>query len=193
MEALRTAKWQPVTAVQADSTWVELPVRDDYPRSVEHANKALETIRREFHEARLSNVPDKWKRLKSLSDEIERLDYTAQATHFSWTGLTVEALASGSVRHPLFALRIGDAAIAGLPGEPFGAYSVELRKSCAPLRVMAAEECNGYLGYLPTAAELPLGGYGRNSAIFSPETEVLLEGALASLVARIGKAAKPAG
>ncbi len=189
LEALPTAIWQPVTAVHADSAWVELPVRDDYPRSVEQANTALETVRREFHEARSSNIPDKWKRLKSLSDEIERLSYSAQGTHFSWTGLPVEALGRGAVRHPLFALRIGDAAIAGLPGEPFGAYSVELRKRCAPLHVMVAEECNGYLGYLPTAAEFPLGGYGCNSAIFCPETEALLIESLVSLVARTGKTA----
>jgi hypothetical protein len=191
LEALRTAIWQPVTAVHADSATVELPVRDDYPRSMEQANKALETIRREFHEARISNVPDKWKRLKSLSDEIERLSYTTEGTHLSWTGLTLEALAQGWVRHPLFALRIGDVALAGLPGEPFGAYSVELRKRCAPLRVMVAEECNGYLGYLPTAAEFPLGGYGPNSAIFSPDSEALLVESLASLTHRIGHAEPP--
>ena len=189
LEALRTAIWQPVTAVHANSAWVELPVRDDYPHSMEQAKKALETIRREFHEVRASNVPDKWKRLKSLSDEIERLNYTAEGTHFSWTGITAETLAKGWVRHPLFALRIGDVALAGLPGEPFGAYSMELRKRCAPVRVMVAEECNGYLGYLPTATEFPLGGYGSNSAIFSPDSEALLVGSLASLINRIGKTA----
>jgi hypothetical protein len=189
LEALRTAHWQPVTEVHADSTCAELPVRDDYPRSVEQAKTALETVRREFHEVRTSNVPDKWKRLKSLSDEIERLSYTAEGTHLSWTGLTVEMLAGGKVRHPLFALRIGDVALAGLPGEPFGAYSVELRKRCAPMRVIVAEECNGYLGYLPTAAEFPLGGYGSNSAIFSPDSEALLVESLAALIHRIGNAA----
>jgi hypothetical protein len=189
LEALRTAHWQPVTEVRAASTCAELPVRDDYPRSVEQAKTALETVRREFHEVRTSNVPDKWKRLKSLSDEIERLSYAAEGTHLSWTGLTVEMLAGGKVRHPLFALRIGDVALAGLPGEPFGAYSVELRKRCAPMRVIVAEECNGYLGYLPTAAEFPLGGYGSNSAIFSPHSEALLVESLAALIHRIGNAA----
>ena len=157
---------------------------------MEQAKRALETVRREFHEARTSSAPDKWRRLKSLSDEIERLSYAAEGTHFSWTGLTAEALAKGPVRHPLFALRIGDVALAGLPGEPFGAYSVELRKRCAPLRVIVAEECNGYLGYLPTAAEFPLGGYGSNSAFFSPDAEALLVESLASLIARVGPAPK---
>ena len=182
LEALRAATWQPLVDVRAASTTVVLPVRDDYPRSAEQANKARETVRREFHEVRASNVPDKWKRLKPLSDEIERLSYTAEDTHLSWTGLTVEALAGGPVRHPLFALRIGDVVLAGLPGEPFGAYSVELRKRCAPMRVIVAEECNGYLGYLPTAAEFPLGGYGSNSAIFSPDSEAALVGLLAALI-----------
>ena len=188
LEALRRATWQPVADARADSTTIGLPVRDDYPRSVEQAKRALETVRREFHEVRTSNVPDKWRRLKSLSDEIERLSYAAEDTHLSWTGLTVEALAGRPVRHPLFALRIGDVALAGLPGEPFGAYSVELRKRCAPTRLIVAEECNGYLGYLPTAAEFPLGGYGANSAIFSPDSEALLVESLASLVHRIGDA-----
>ncbi|MGD1000879.1 MAG: hypothetical protein ABSA67_09300 [Candidatus Brocadiia bacterium] len=189
LEALRTATWKPVTDVRADSANVALPVRHDYPRSVEQAKKTLETVRREFHEVRTSSIPDKWQRLKSLSDEIERLSYAAEDTHLSWTGLTVEALARGKVRHPLFALRIGDVALAGLPGEPFGAYSVELRKRCAPMRVIVAEECNGYLGYLPTAAEFPLGGYGSNSAIFSPDSEALLIELLASLIHRIGNPA----
>jgi hypothetical protein len=187
LEALPTAAWRPLPDVRADSSWVELPVRDDYPRSVEQAKSALEKVRREFHEARTSDAPDKWPRLKSLSDEIERLRYAADDTHFSWTGSTVERLARGPVRHPIFAARLGDVALAGLPGEPFGAYSVGLRKRCAPLRVMVAEECNGYLGYLPTAAEFPLGGYGSNSAIFSPDAEAVLVGSLAALIARIGR------
>ena len=56
----------------------DLPVRKDYPRSMEEAKKILETARRQFHETRDSSAPDKWKRLKSLSEEIERLSYSTQ-------------------------------------------------------------------------------------------------------------------
>jgi len=132
--------------------------------------------------------------------EVERLAYTAEGTHVSWCGIAPERVPGSGIDHPLFCLRVGDALIAGLPGEPFGRYSVELRRRVAPaaptLHVLVAEECNGYLSYIPTADEYPLGGYGPASAILDPGWEaVLLDAsvALARRCADLGPQARAVG
>ncbi len=50
--------------------------------------------------------------------------------------------------------------------------------------VLVAEECNGYLSYIPTADEYPLGGYGSAAAILAPESEAVLLEATESLARR---------
>ncbi|MBT4496876.1 MAG: hypothetical protein HOC74_04105 [Gemmatimonadetes bacterium] len=64
--------------------------------------------------------------------------------------------------------------IAGLPGEPFGSYSLKLRAAFPGLSLLVAEEGNGYLSYIPGAEEYPRGGYGSAAAILAPEAEELL-------------------
>jgi hypothetical protein len=85
--------------------------------------------------------------------------------------VTFDDIASGSVTHPLFALRLGRTVIAGMPGEPFGKYSMRLREACYDVKLVTAEQCNGYLSYIPTADQYPLGGYGVCAALLAPEAE----------------------
>jgi len=184
LSALPAAQWRPLEAVGAASEWIELPVRSDYPRSLEQAQRDREAAQAEFHAWRTRKGPERFRRLKALADEMDRLNYTCSQTHRAWCGLTVADLAAGRVRHPIFALRANDTVIAGLPGEPFGAFSVALRAHRSDVSVITAEECNGYLGYIPTAAEFPLGGYESDAAIFHPDAEAILLRESAALMAR---------
>jgi len=59
----------------------------------------------------------------------------------------------------LQAIRIGDVAIVGLPGEPCNEIGQAVKdRSSAPFTLFAGYS-NGYIGYFPTAAEYPYGGY----------------------------------
>lgn len=87
--------------------------------------------------------------------------------------------------HELFALRINDADIAGLPGEPFGTYSMNLRRRFPDHKVIACEECNGYLAYIPTAPEFPEGGYEVCASPFDQRVENALLDKITKLTAEV--------
>jgi neutral ceramidase len=91
--------------------------------------------------------------------ELNPLDY-----HVQWAENSVARLQSGeeietSVSAYVQAIRIGDVAIVGLPGEPFNEIGRAVKEgSLAPFTLFAGYS-NGYIGYSPTAAEYPHGGY----------------------------------
>lgn len=57
------------------------------------------------------------------------------------------------------ALRIGDLAIVGIPGETFVEYGLAIKRNSPFPRTMTVELANDYLGYLPTDNALDQGGY----------------------------------
>lgn len=63
------------------------------------------------------------------------------------------------------ALRIGDIAIVGLPGEVFVEYQLRIRE-CSPFaHTLVLAYANGNIGYVPTADAFPQGGYEVDTAI----------------------------
>ena len=63
------------------------------------------------------------------------------------------------------ALRLGDIAIVGLPGEVFVEYQLRI-KECSPFEhTLVLAYTNGNIGYLPAAAAFPEGGYEVDTAI----------------------------
>jgi len=57
------------------------------------------------------------------------------------------------------ALRIGDLAMVGIPGETFVEYGLSIKRASPFARTMTVELANDYLGYLPTDDGLDQGGY----------------------------------
>ncbi|MGC9319246.1 MAG: hypothetical protein ACP5KN_14535, partial [Armatimonadota bacterium] len=57
------------------------------------------------------------------------------------------------------ALRIGDLAMVGIPGETFVEYGLAIKRNSPFGRTMTVELANDYLGYLPTDEGLDQGGY----------------------------------
>ena len=53
-------------------------------------------------------------------------------------------------RYEIHALRLGNTAVLGLPGEPFVEGQLELKKRCAAGYLMVAHCAGRYVGYLPT-------------------------------------------
>jgi len=95
-------------------------------------------------------------------DEKKVLDWFLQRQLRNGEAL-VEALARGetSFAIPLEAqaLAIGDVAIVGLPGEIFVEIGRAVMERSPFPRTIAISHANGSAGYIPTADQVPLGGY----------------------------------
>jgi len=80
------------------------------------------------------------------------------------------------------ALRIGDAYLAGLPGECFAEYALEIKRRW-PGRVFVVSLVNGELqGYLVTPEAAAQGGYEAMTSLFSPQAgHVLVDKTLEAL------------
>ncbi len=104
----------------------------------------------------------------------------------NWARRTQRELASGTprttVRAPVAAIRVGDAAIVTGPGEVFTEIGLAVKERSPADVTFYAGYSNGCVSYMPTAAEYPLGGYeptyGHKTyglpAQVAPETERLL-------------------
>ena len=62
-------------------------------------------------------------------------------------------------RYEIQGFRLGDLAVATLMGEPFVEAQLEIKRRSRATQTMVAHLCNGYAGYIPTAAALERGGY----------------------------------
>jgi len=105
----------------------------------------------------------------------------------------VKALESGEtvlgVSGEIQAIAIGDFAIVGMPGEIFVKIGLEIAEKSPFARTIAISHTNGSIGYVPTADQVPLGGYeierarARKYGIFiAPDSDqVLIDGSLAAL------------
>jgi hypothetical protein len=69
------------------------------------------------------------------------------------------AVAPESVRAPLQALRIGDALVMSVPVEAFAEMGLELKAKAPFAKPFTVGLANAYYGYLPTPAQIRLGGY----------------------------------
>jgi neutral ceramidase len=84
------------------------------------------------------------------------------------------------------AVGIGEAALVGLPGEVFVEIGMEIARRSPFPRTLAVAYANGAVGYIPTAREIPDGGYEigvvrarHQGRVIRPEAdEALIEGAV---------------
>lgn len=79
-------------------------------------------------------------------------------------------------------LRIGNVFLAGLPGEPFVEYGLELKRK-SPSKVVVVSLVNGDLqGYIVTPEAAEAGGYEAANSVFSPQAGSLLVDAALRLI-----------
>lgn len=67
--------------------------------------------------------------------------------------------------------------VVSLPGEFFVEIGQEIERECGYPHVLIAGYANNYLGYVPTAAEFPNGGYEVGCARFEPEAAAMISAA----------------
>ncbi|HYL60232.1 MAG TPA: hypothetical protein VEU51_15285, partial [Candidatus Acidoferrales bacterium] len=79
-------------------------------------------------------------------------------------------------------LAVGDAAFVGIPGELFVEFGLELKQNPHFRHTFVVGYCNDLIGYIPTAAAYPQGGYEVESArVASGSGEVMVAAALTAL------------
>lgn len=140
------------------------------------------------------------KRLLASGRSPEGRDLTATERH--WAERVVESLAAGATPEPVLAevqvFRLGPVWLVTLPGEVFVEIGWRVRDAVAaaagtdPGLVVVAAYTNGNVGYVPTGAAIPEGGYevtayrhmGRLAG-YAPETEHLLAATAAGLAASL--------
>ncbi len=86
-------------------------------------------------------------------------------------------------RVPVSIGAVGEFALIGFGGEPFTQYGRVLRDANPELFVLAACNCNGSEGYLPTAEAFEEGGYEAMTTSFTPCTPQVLQDAANDLLA----------
>lgn len=69
------------------------------------------------------------------------------------------AEAPATVLAPVQVLRIGDVGLLTVPAETFAEMGLELKARAPFVRTIPISLANGYFGYLPTPAQIQLGGY----------------------------------
>jgi len=86
------------------------------------------------------------------------------------------------------ALRVGSAAVVGLPGEVFCQLGLDIKRDAPLSHVMVAELSNDNPGYIPTPSAFEEGGYEVDSAASAQETGGLLVEAARELLAQMAAA-----
>ena len=79
----------------------------------------------------------------------------------------------------LSAIRLGDVALIGIPGEPFSVVGTEIKARAGYKLVMPTCITGGYQGYFPSIDAYREGGYESRSSLFAPGVaERIIDGAL---------------
>ncbi len=161
---------------------VQVGLKRNPIRTLSEAERLLAACRDDYDRLRRAHAP---------RAEIR----TAECAVFGAEGARTisQAAASGELETALLdyqavdvqAIRVGDAALVGFPGETFTEYALELKR-LAPGKVFPVSLVNGNLqGYIVTPAAAAEGGYEATNAIFAPESgSILVETALELLKGR---------
>lgn len=143
----RPAVVQPAQPVAVRHTRLELPLLE--PQSIAEMERELIAKRDEFDELERSGAG---------RPEMNPIGY-----HIRW----LETMLAKRRRAPLpdrvptevWAVRFGDTAIVGTPGELFTELGAEVRRRSPFPTTIFAGYCHGVIGYVATAEEYPFGGY----------------------------------
>jgi len=165
-----------VGEVSVASEVIDLPLQD--PPPLEEARAVLAAAERD----RDGNVAT-----DSYGGRLVRRGLVAWAERL--VALAEAGAAGLTLPYEIQALRIGDGAIVGLPGEVFVAYQQQI-KACSPFpHTSVLAYANGNPGYVPTAEAFPQGGYEVDSAIqcygttmLTPDCEALIVKAACGLL-----------
>jgi len=143
VKSLLSSESSSVRGVWAARRRVELKIRE-FPRISE---EELEATRRSFKDALAKG---NWGEASKLRFRLAMMELVKRLE---------ERCPDGVLRTEIQALRIGDAVVVGLPGEPFVEVGLRIKASSRAGLTMVAGYANDAIGYLPTDEAFEEGGY----------------------------------
>ena len=87
----------------------------------------------------------------------------------------------------VLAIRVGDVAVVGLPGEVFCEFGLQLKRRSPAAHTLVVELANDAIGYLPTREAFAQGGYEvtAGSTLYAPGAGEQLTDAAAALLQQL--------
>ncbi len=116
--------------------------------------------------------------LKTASDLERYFEHLALQDH-----VRRDLRARASVDLELQAVRIGDAVLVGVPGEPFVELGLDLKRARSGLPTYMLGYANGYIGYIPNSAGFQQNRYESVATPLSSESPLLVSAEAARLLA----------
>ncbi len=177
LDDIREEAWQTSPKLHGQVTCVELPRNTIRPR--EEAERLLQEYQDRYRQLQRDNAP--------------RADVrTAECAVFGAEGTVAlaQAAAEGELddilRHyqpvAVQVLQVGDAFVAGLQGECFTEYGLDIKRH-APQRTFVVSLVNGDLqGYIVTPEAAERGGYEATNAVFAPDAGSILVDTVLSMI-----------
>lgn len=182
LDALRKEdpEYKPVERIAFARAVANVPLREDYPKSPEDAEKKMITANKELEKAVADRAPIR--RIKELVECVKRL--TSAPRFFSRTGLTVEQAREGCWPVAVEALAINHVTLAGLVAETGCLTTKALREEFDDW-VLPISESNGCINYIMTDGDQQNGGYEAYHSCVSPMADSVLRAALGQAIREV--------
>lgn len=135
-------------------------IRTRRPLAAEHVAIARDTVALQ----RMPIPPDEYARCQRILDGVRNQPLPGQVdglpdAFFADLRLKMHAVQQEPDRVEVMTIRVGDAAIVGLPGEVFCEFGLELKRRSPAPHTLVVELANDAIGYLPTRESFSQGGY----------------------------------
>lgn len=180
LDAIRPGDWQTEVKLQGERVPLKLPRNPVRPL---HEAEALVAEYRE-HYARLQRENAPRADIRTAECAVFGAEGTLALSEAGECGDLEKALQEYSSIE-VQVLQIGNAFLAGLPGEAFAEYALEI-KAGTTRKVFVASLVNGELqGYIVTPEAAEAGGYEATNAIFAPESGKLLVDAVLKTIGKL--------
>ena len=177
---IRDADWSPMPTLASALTRVELP-RRSLPKPAA-ARALLEEYRNRYAQLKAEGAPHPI--IRTAECAVFGAEESVALAETEAGGVLTRLIAEYAPLE-VQVLRIGDVALAGLPGECFVEYGLAIKQG-ATRRTFVVSLVNGdLLGYIVTPEAAASGGYEATNAVFAPEAGAVLARTAINLVERV--------
>ncbi len=180
LNATKETDWQATPAVDTALAPVILPRRPLLP--LDAARTQLAAYRNTFERLKTQGAPRA--EIRTAECAVFGAESSVGLAEAETRG-EIDRLLASYAPIEVQVMRLGDAILAGLPGECFTDYALAI-KGAAKMRTFVVSLVNGELqGYIVTPEALAAGGYEATNALFAPEAGAVLVKATLDLIEKL--------
>ena len=166
--------------VESLDEYYDLPLRKEFPVTIEEAEKELEVAEKKLDKFEKKNEYKGSKTLDKLRTKVFSANQTLKLAKDFYSGKLPE---SESTEIQIF--RIGETVFFSLPGEIFSEIALAVKKQSSFKNTLPVGLSNGYYAYMPTKEEFIDGDYEVDGSKFSPEAGETLVNATVSVINKL--------